>query len=194
VLTNRLVMVEPVDDRLSRSCTTQLNNKGRQAVYQPYPGSAQMPETTRPSAPASVRNAVKVMYAGAAASIIGIIIGIATAGATKNAIARHSPTLTASQVNSTEHILVAGAIVGGVIGAALWIIIARSCQGGKNWARITGTVFFAIATLNAFGGFLAPIAAVSRIWTFVIWLIGLTAVVLLWQRSSTDYFKSAAPS
>jgi len=29
-------------------------------MYQPYPGSTQMPETSRPPAPASVLNAVKI--------------------------------------------------------------------------------------------------------------------------------------
>ncbi len=40
-------------------------------MYQPYPGGAQMPEVQRPPAPGSVRNAVKLMYAGAVASLIG---------------------------------------------------------------------------------------------------------------------------
>ena len=35
-------------------------------MYQPYPGSTQLPETQRPPAPPSVLNAVKFMYAGAA--------------------------------------------------------------------------------------------------------------------------------
>jgi len=163
-------------------------------VYQPYPGSAQMPQTQRAPAPASVRNAVKVMYVGAATSILGIAVNIATASATRNAIEKRSPALTASQVSSTEHILVAGAIVGGLIGAALWVFIARSCQGGRNWARITGTVFFAIATVNTFVGAAAPIAAGAKLWAAVVWLAGLAAVVLLWQRASTAFFKGTTPS
>jgi hypothetical protein len=38
-------------------------------MYEPYPaGDTELPETRRPPAPASVLNAVKVMYAGAATS------------------------------------------------------------------------------------------------------------------------------
>jgi len=36
-----------------------------------------------------------------------------------------------------------------LIGAALFIWIARSCKGGKNnWARVTTTVLFAVAVLH----------------------------------------------
>ncbi len=45
-------------------------------MYQPYPGGAQMPETPRPPAPASVRNAAKVMHAGPVASLIGAALWI----------------------------------------------------------------------------------------------------------------------
>jgi len=47
-------------------------------MYQPYPGGAQMPETWRPHAPASVLNAVKVMYAGAVASLVYAIVFVTT--------------------------------------------------------------------------------------------------------------------
>ena len=56
-------------------------------MYQPYPGSdTQLPELHRPPAPPSVLTAVKVMYVGAAASLLGIIIDILTVSATKTAI------------------------------------------------------------------------------------------------------------
>jgi len=62
-------------------------------MYQPYPGSeTQLPRTQRIPAPASVRNAVTVMYA-AAASLIGIVVELLTVNATKTAIEKHSPGL-----------------------------------------------------------------------------------------------------
>jgi hypothetical protein len=160
-------------------------------MYQPYPGTTQMPEPQRPPAPASVRNAVKVMYAGAAAMLIYIIIDIATLGTTKSDFEKHSPGMSASGVNALQHALFAEAIAGGLIGAGLWIFIARACTAGKGWARITGTVFFAIATIDAFAYLTIPFAVPVKIFVFVIWLIGLAAVVLLWQRSSGAFFKSA---
>jgi hypothetical protein len=53
-------------------------------MYQPYPGSdTQLPETRPAPAPASVRNAVTAMYAGAAASLLGIVVEVLTVNATK---------------------------------------------------------------------------------------------------------------
>jgi hypothetical protein len=159
-------------------------------MYQPYPQNTQLPETQRPTAPASVLNAVRVMYVGAATSILGIVLDVLTVSATKKAIEKKNPALTVSQVNSREHVLLIGFIVAGLIGVALWLWLARSCLGGKNWARITGTVLFGLATVDTLGGLSAPIAGVVKIWAILVWLVGLTAVVFLWRRSSTEFFKA----
>ena len=37
-------------------------------MYQPYPGTAQMPDTPPRTAPGSVRQAVRAMYGGAVAT------------------------------------------------------------------------------------------------------------------------------
>jgi len=161
-------------------------------MYQPYPGSdTQLPETRRQPAPAAVLNAVRAMYAGAAASLIGIVIEILTVNATKTAIARHSPNLSASQLASTQHALVGGFIAGGVIAAAVWIGLALACRRGHNWARITGTVLFGLATLDTFVGLATPVATAPKLWALVVWLAGLVAVVFLWRRDSSAYFKAS---
>ena len=159
-------------------------------MYQPYPQDTQIPETRRRTAPASVLNAVRVMYVGAAASILGIVIDVLTVGATKRAIENRSHHLTTSQINSSQHVLVIAFIIGGLIGAAVWFFLARSCRGGQNWARITGTALFALATVDTLVGLSAPIAGTVKIWAILVWLVGLTAVVFLWRRSSTAFFKA----
>jgi hypothetical protein len=159
-------------------------------MYQPYPGSeTQLPETQRPPAPASVLVAVKAMYAGAAASLAGIVVDLLTLNATKTAIARHSSGMTPSQVASTQHVLTAGFIAGGVIAAVVWIVLARSCQRGRGWARITGTVLFGLATVDTLVGLTTPVALAVRLWTLVVWLVGLAAVVFLWRRGSSAFFR-----
>jgi hypothetical protein len=164
-------------------------------MYQPYPTGTQMPARVRPPVPPSVATAVKVMYAGALTSLIGIVFDVVTVGATKTAIEKKSPNLTLSQINSTQHVLVTSFIVGGVIGAAVWVVLARLCQAGKNGARITGTALFGLATLDTLvGAAVAPLAGLVRIWALVVWLVGLTAVIFLWQRSSSAFFKGTGPS
>jgi hypothetical protein len=159
-------------------------------MSQPYPGGAEMPETTLPPAPASVRNAVKVMYAGAVASLVYAIVFIATLSATKSAIAEHSPQLTTGQVNGMQQALTTGAIVDGLIGAGLWLFIAQACKRGRSWARITGTVLFGICTLGVLGGLTVPGAAPVKIFAFVVWLAGLAAVTFLWRGTSSAFFKA----
>jgi hypothetical protein len=161
-------------------------------MYQPYPGSeTQLPETQRVPAPASVRNAVTVMFAGAAASLLGIVVEVLTVNATKTAIQKHSPAMTASQVSSAQHALIAGFVAGGVIAAAVWIFLALACRRGHRWARITGTVLFGIVTIDTVVGLAAPLAAAVKIWGVLVWLAGLVAVTFLWRPSSTAFFRQA---
>jgi hypothetical protein len=162
--------------------------------YQPYPGGTQMPEPAiRPPVPQSITRAVQLMYAGAAASLIGIIIALTTLSSIKSQIISKNPTLTTTQVNNAEHVAIGILIASGLIGAALWLWMAQSAKAGKNWARIVSTVLFAIQTINVLAGAAAVASGgASRIYSIVIWLIGLGAIIFLWQRSSTEYFKSSA--
>lgn len=161
-------------------------------MYQPYPGGARVPEPSRPPIPPSVTRAVQIMYAGAAASLIGIIIDMTTLSSTKTEIRNHNPGLTATQLDNAEHVAIGIFIVSGLLGAALWFWMAQSCKAGKGWARIVSTVLFAIDTVNVVAGASAvPGGGAARIYGIVVWLIGLAAIILLWQRASSAYFKSA---
>ena len=159
-------------------------------MYQPYPGATQMPDTPPRTVPQSVHRAVRAMYAGAAASLIYLVSSVVTQGSTKTAIEKRFPNLTASQVTTQQHVLLVASVVAGLISIAAWILIARASQAGKSWARITGTVLFGLATLDALGGLINPVAVPVKILAFVIWLFGLIAVVRLWQAASSAYFKA----
>jgi uncharacterized membrane protein (UPF0136 family) len=152
-----------------------------------------MPDTPPRTIPGTVRQAVRAMYGGAAASLIYLISSVATQGSTKTALEKRVPHLTASQVTTQQHVLLIAGIVSGLIAIVAWVLIARACQAGKNWARITGTVLFGIGTLDAFGGLINPVAVPVKILAFVIWASGLIAVVRLWQAASTAYFKAPRP-
>ena len=163
-------------------------------MYQPYPAGTQMPELGKPLIPPQVKYAVTAMYVGAAATIAGVIIEILTVNATKTAIAKRSHHITASQLNTAGHALVIGSIVSGLIALAAWLIIARACQNGHNWARVAGTVLFGLATVDTIGGAISPVAGPVKAWWAVIWLAGLTAVILLWRPRSTEFFRGISPS
>jgi hypothetical protein len=162
--------------------------------YQPYPGGAQMPEpSSRPPIPQTVTRAVQLMYAGAVASLIGIIIALTTLSSIKSQIISKNPTWTPTQVTNGEHVAIGVLIASGLIGAALWLWMAQSCKAGRNWARIVSTVLFAFQTLNVLAGAAAiSSGGASRIYSIVVWLIGLGAIIFLWQRPSSAYFKTPA--
>ena len=117
-------------------------------MYQPYPTGGADPEPARPTPPPPVVNAVWLMYAGAVISAISLIITLVTVGSLKTAIHNADPSLTATKLHSAEVAAVVVAIVFGLIGIGLWLWMARANKAGKNWARITATVFFGLDTLS----------------------------------------------
>jgi hypothetical protein len=168
-------------------------------MYQPYPGGAQPPEgygqpTTTLPIPPSVTRAVQIMYAGAVASLIGIVIDLTTLGSLRSQIRKRSPNMTPAHLTDAVHFEIGLFIVVGLIGAAVWIWMAQSSKAGKGWARIVSTVLFAIDTIGALAGLAGGSFAgggATRIYGLLIWLIGLAAIVLLWRRTSSEYFKPA---
>ena len=158
-------------------------------MYQPYPSSGKPVEPERPAAPPSVLNAVKLMYVGAAVSTVSLVISLVSIGGTKDAIRKARPSLTAAQVNQLNTFIIALAVVSGVIGVALWLWMARANSQGRNWARIVSSVLFGLATLDVFGVLSQPKTVIGLVFPVLIWLVGLGAVILLWRRDSTEFFK-----
>ena len=72
--------------------------------------------------------------------------------------------------------------------AAVWI--ARSCENGKNWARVAGTVICVIGVSGAIYDLGSNPGAAARVFSGIDGLKGLLVVVLLWLGSSNDYFRS----
>ncbi|HTQ90750.1 MAG TPA: hypothetical protein VMK84_14800 [Streptosporangiaceae bacterium] len=158
-------------------------------MYQPYPSTDKPVEPDKPPAPQSVLNAVKLMYAGAAVSAISLIISLVSIGGTKDAIRKARPSLTAAQVNQLNTFIIALAVVSGVVGVALWLWMARKNGQGKNWARILSTILFGLATLDMFGVLSQPKTVLGLVFPVLTWLIGLGAIVFLWRKESTEFFK-----
>jgi hypothetical protein len=158
---------------------------------QPYPTGAKGNQPVQPSrgpAPRTVDIAVKFMYAGAALSLISLIVGLTTLGSEKSAIEKAFPKDTSSQVHQIEAFNVAIVLLAGIIGIALWLWMARANATGHNYGRIVGTVLFAIYTLNIAAALARPHASLALVFDLLVWLAGLGAVVFMWRRESTPYF------
>ncbi|MCW2936699.1 MAG: hypothetical protein JWM19_7661 [Actinomycetia bacterium] len=123
-----------------------------------------------------------LMYAGAAfAAVYGITYGIAI----------HS-TLVADGTHNASYD--AGALLGGIIvgllESGLWLWMAWKTRAGRNWARITSTVFFGLFSVPFVLG-LFKLPAVPRGVVIIEWAVGLAALILLWQRESSQFFAAA---
>ncbi len=158
-------------------------------MYQPYPSTGKPVEPERPSAPPPVLQAVKLMYAGAAVSTVSLVVSLVDISGTKAAIRKARPSLTVAQVNQLNTFIITLAIVSGVIGVALWLWMAKANGQGRNWARILSSVLFGLATLDLFGVFSQPKTLLGLVFPVLTWLIGLGAVILLWRKDSTAFFK-----
>jgi len=165
-------------------------------MYGKYPGGAgSVDAPPQATPPQSVLRAAKIMYVGAAASLIGAVVSLTTLSSARTAISDANTSLTPDQVTTAVHVLVGVTIASGLIEAALWIWMSQSCRAGKGWARILSTVFFGLETLGlisavASTGSTMVGAGPARFYVVVVWLIGLAATILLWQRSSSDYFRA----
>ena len=164
-------------------------------MYQPHPSSGQPTRPLRPSAPAPVRAAVKLMYAGAAISTVPLIIALVSIGDISAYHLRwNGHSLTAAQISQWRPLIIAVAIVGGLVVPAVWLWMARANGRGRDWARIVSTVLFGLATLDLPAVFGAPIhfgvgvTAPGLIFVLT-WLTGLAAVWLLWRPASGAFFK-----
>jgi hypothetical protein len=158
-----------------------------------YPQPYQVARAPLGPLPASMRNAIGLMYAGAAYTLVYAIGVVAVASAI---IAKH-PAETAARASSGHTTLggvVALTVFLSVIEIALWLGLARACRRGKSWARVTGTVLFGLHTLGFLGVLVNshPGIGPAKLLTTLSWLIACGAVVFLWQHPSSLFFRTAA--
>ena len=154
-------------------------------MYQPYPEGGAEPAPQTPERPPSIQNAVRLMYAGAAVSLIVIVVAVVTIGSTRNAIHADFPAYSASKVHKAATALVVYEVVLQVITIGLWLWMAAANKAGKSWARIVSTVLFdpehADPAQQPGPAACGPGRRAARL----VWLVGLGAIILLWLRDSS---------
>lgn len=137
--------------------------------------------------PPAIRRAVPLMYAGAALSVAYALMVEASAHSTTTASASRSSAYEAGQY--------AGALLAGLVLGGLWLWMAAKNRAGRRWARILSTVFFGFWCLQLLASLV--VVAIGKensafVAVFIViladWIVGLTALILLWKRESSDYF------
>lgn len=171
------------------------------AAYQPFPGMAQyqggpVPGASKPPQP--VMNAFYLMLAGAVLTLISTLYGLTQLSTVRDRASESSNgTLTKSDIDTITNVSLGVGIVMSLISIGLWIWMAFATRSGKNWARITSTVFFGLYSLSTLltlvGLFLPRVdtAVISTVFGLLTWSVGLGAVILLWNKQSGAYFRPA---
>jgi hypothetical protein len=159
---------------------------------QGMPNYESAPNAARVERPASIAQAVKLMYVGAALSLLGIIVSFLEKDAIRDTVKNSSAgkTMTPDELDSAVTLAMVSGIVAGLIGVALWLWMASVNGKGRKWARIVATVFFAFSVLNFLGSFLQPTPALSRILGIVMLALGAYILYLLYRPESTQYYEA----
>ena len=142
----------------------------------------------RPTVPRSDRSAftaVRLMYVGALVELATAIIIVATAGDIKSAILKRNRGYSEAQ----WHAEVAGSlrplVVGAGIAIGFWLWMAWANGRGYRWARIVFAIFFGTTTFSMIHGLAGGSAAFARtdlVIGVVLWLVQLTALVLIFHK------------
>jgi hypothetical protein len=142
--------------------------------------------------PRSVRIAVWLMYAGAALSALVLIATLATIGSVRGELHRAHPGWSPTLLTTQVHSFILGQVVSWVFTIAVWVIMARTNQAGRAWARNVATVLAALSTLSFVYYLHTPGSLIGKLLLAPMWLVGVAAATLLWRRESTAYIRAGA--
>ncbi|MFD4456429.1 hypothetical protein [Nocardia sp. NPDC058480] len=165
----------------------------------PVPGGAYPPVDAGPRiVPQSVQIAFYVMLAGAVVTLLGMAYSLTMLDeARSDALDASGGVLRGDDLDLLVYASVGGALASSLVTAGLWVWMAFVCRAGKNWGRITGTVFFGLnALFYVFGTVMAiatSTAGIALVFSTVTLAIGLAAVILLWNGMSGPYFAPRTP-
>jgi uncharacterized membrane protein len=143
--------------------------------------------------PRSVRNAVWVMYAGAAVSLAAAIADIATRSELREVLA--GTPMARNLIGTATTATFTQAAVVNLAGVVLFLLMARWTGKGSITARTLACVLFGLRTVAVLIGpgelsALSPWPVAVRVLTVLGWLAGLGAIVFLWQKTSTAFIKA----
>ncbi len=176
------VMTPPADVTAGRP-----RHAGATGPGGPYPPAG---PSWRPPVPSSLTTAAKLMNIGAGVCALGAIVGLGTVHELKTIIAQQHPAAPQGAVGAAIAIL----LVHGLIGTTLWLWLARETRRGLRRAQAWATVIFVIATVTGIGiDANAPSTPLTQAFSGIDWIIGLCAVVLLWNRASRIYYRALTP-
>jgi len=158
--------------------------------YPPMPGEPPRRPAVAGPAPATVVNAVRLMFVRSGPGVIGVIVAILTRATLKRDILRRNPTADPVRLNSLLNVAIITAVVIGIIYLVLYVLLALQVQKGKNWARIVTFVFAGLGVLGGLLTFAQTAPALSHLISVLAAVIDAAVIVFLALGPSNQYFSA----
>ena len=167
----------------------------------PPPGAAPPPPPGAPQQvpqrPGSLTTAVRLMQLGAALSVLSVIVSLFTLDSIKETIAEvmrdADPNVSQTSIDAAYSVSVVSAVVGGIIGAGLWLWMAGKNGQGRSWARVVATVLGGLGLLSALVSFASPaMTGVTASLGVLNLILAVVILVLLWKKESTEYYNAVS--
>jgi hypothetical protein len=139
--------------------------------------------------PATIANAVKLMYVGAVLGLVGTLLTFTQTDAIRDAIEEDNTSLSASEIDTAVNVAIGSTIVAGLIGVGLWVWMAVKNGQGRSWARVVATVLGGINILFTLFG-LAGNGTTAVTLLFSVLSIALAGVILylLYRPESSRFY------
>ncbi len=144
--------------------------------------------------PKSIVYAKYAMWAGAVFQLLGMLPSLIMRDEMRE-IAEESlrdsgASYDQSQVDMAVNIGLGVGVLMGVLGAALWVLMAFLTGKGLGWARIVATILYGIFVVSFLCSFAQPNPPAATAISAVVLLIGGVATFFLWRKDSTAWFQA----
>lgn len=139
--------------------------------------------------PASILNAVKLMYVGAVLAAITTILSLFVID--RDALiedAVEQSDLTRDQAETAVSAFTTTSIVIGIISIALWVWMATMNKRGRGWARVVATVLGGLNIVFILVGLSQPTSGLNLVFNLVSVVLAAAILYLLYRRDSSEYY------
>ncbi len=142
--------------------------------------------------PGAVHTAMRLMYAGFAATGAALILSLVVLGRYSRAAnaAKAAGFLRVEHTQSQMAGALLIAVIADVIGLACWAWLKMAARRGQGWTRIGATVLLAGYTIVMLLVVLGTHDPGARFSTLLVWALGLAAVIPLWTQPARQFFEA----
>ena len=154
----------------------------------PHPG---MPGPVDVPQPPSIVTAVRLMWVGAALTIVGLLVGFLTVDTVREQIEDDNPSFTADEVDTAVAAGLGFSVVIGLVAVGLWLWMAWANGKGKSWARIVASVLGGLnIAFSLLGLAINPATPASVVLTLVGLVLAAVILVLLYRPDSSRFYEA----